>query len=155
MLKFLHDLRPSTSGQTSNPDLIKNLAVPAANDAPTTIGRGVKLRGTVDAPSPVQVVGEVTGMIRAPAITIEQGARIEGTIAADVIICQGQVVDSDIFAKRLVLKSSAEVTGEICCSDLEIEEGALFEGKHRRHVNPLSQAPSIDDADEDADEDAD
>lgn len=123
---------------------IPNIGFPmAANDVPLTLGRGVNLRGDIEAPNPVQIVGHVCGMIRAPAIFVERSARINGTLAADVIICEGQVLDSDVYANHLVLKSGCELTGQVFCLDLQIEEGALFEGKHRRHPDPLSLAPSM------------
>ncbi len=147
MMSFLQDLRSRSGSQSpseSGPIPISKLTFPAAaNDVPLTLGRGVNLRGDLESPSPVQVVGHVTGMIRAPAIVVERSARVEGTLAADVIICEGQIVDTNVYANHLVLKTGCEMTGEIYCRDLQIEEGALFEGKHRRHADPLALAPSM------------
>lgn len=148
MMSFLQDLRSRTGNWMADqpPAAIAKIAFPpAANDAPLILGRGVNLRGDIEAPSPVQVVGHVTGMIKAPAIVVERTARVEGTLAADVIICEGQIIDADIYANQLILKSGCELTGEVFCRDLQIEEGALFEGKHRRHPNPLSLAPPMQD----------
>lgn len=147
MMSFLQDLR-SRSGTRSQSEPgsipISKLTFPvAANDVPLSLGRGVNLRGDLESPSPVQIVGHVTGMIRAPAIVIERSARVEGTLAADVVICEGQIVDSNVYANTLVLKTGCEMTGEIYCRELEIEEGALFEGKHRRHPDPLALAPPM------------
>ena len=64
--------------------------------------------------------------------------KITGQISAEEIIVRGRVMGS-IRGKRVLLKSSCHVAGDIFHHSLTIEDGADFEGKANRVTKLKSQ----------------
>jgi len=86
----------------------------------------------INHPGKVQVAGKLTGEIVAESVVIEKTATVLANIAAEEIICKG-VVRGDIRATNKVkITKEAEVTGDIHSPSLNIEKGALFEGRCSR-----------------------
>ena len=115
-------------------------AMAAAGDAPLVIRPGIQIDGEVAADVPVHLLGEFSGIVRAPLIIVGRHAEVRGRFEAGHVIVEGRVVDGDIFAGRLELRPTSDVTGTAICRELELDEGALFEGQHRRHPDPLAVA---------------
>ena len=51
-------------------------------------------------------------------------------------------MDGAIIANSIALRDGCEVDADLYYRALELDEGALFEGKSRRHDNPMSLAPA-------------
>jgi cytoskeletal protein CcmA (bactofilin family) len=49
-------------------------------------------------------------------------------------------VSGEIFANNLTLKSASSVAADIFHKHLSLEDGCYFEGKSRRHADPLQLA---------------
>lgn len=82
------------------------------------------------------------GTIHARHVKVGPDADIRGDIIADSVEVRGRI-DGSIYAKKIVLKSSAIVEGECHFADLSIESGAWFEGKARRSEDPFRQAAAL------------
>ncbi|RMG44103.1 MAG: polymer-forming cytoskeletal protein [Candidatus Dadabacteria bacterium] len=94
------------------------------------LGRGAKVVGNVTFTGPVEIDGYIEGEINAQSmLTIGESATVKAKISGAEILIKG-TVEGDINAsKKLSLLKPAKVTGNICCSNLSIEEGVIFEGK--------------------------
>jgi cytoskeletal protein CcmA (bactofilin family) len=112
-----------------------------ANDGPVVLGPTASLIGCLALPGDVIVQGHVEGEIKASGVLVSACGTISGTVVTTEFIVEGQVLDSLIFADRVVLRDGAYVTGEIWHRELVLEAGHIFEGKSRRHEDPKSLAP--------------
>ncbi|HVJ78574.1 MAG TPA: polymer-forming cytoskeletal protein [Hyphomicrobium sp.] len=101
-----------------------------------SIPRKVRVREDIDFPGPVVIDGIVVGDVRCMSLIVGEGGIVDGTIKADTVTILGEVT-GEIFATRLTLKQSSAVAGNIFHTHLSLENGCLFEGRSRRHVDPL------------------
>ncbi|MEM7775694.1 MAG: polymer-forming cytoskeletal protein [Pseudomonadota bacterium] len=114
---------------------------PAANDVPLVLGPDIRILGCFETTGELEIHGEIEGEVRAQNITLGRRGRLSGTAVAERVTVYGIVEDGFIFANRIVLGESCDVTGELYYKALDIQSGSLFEGKSRRHDDPKSLAP--------------
>ena len=78
--------------------------------------------------------GQVSGGFRGKVssqdvLVVGDRARVFGRIEADVVVIFGHV-EGDVFAsQRVAIHRPAIVRGTIHTSDLQVEQGAVFDGK--------------------------
>jgi cytoskeletal protein CcmA (bactofilin family) len=106
------------------------------------VGPGVRIWGMINSGEPVELRGFVDGSIIAPEVHTFSRSMVVGDIVATEVIVEGQVL-GNIFADKLVLHASCQVDGEIYYADLDLREGAHFEGKSRKHPKPKTLAPTL------------
>ncbi|MBC8283528.1 MAG: polymer-forming cytoskeletal protein [Nitrospinae bacterium] len=83
----------------------------------------------INHPGIVHVAGKFSGEIVAESVLIEKTATVIANIAAEEVFCKG-IVRGDIRATdKVKISKEAEVTGDIHSPNLNIEKGALFEGR--------------------------
>ena len=99
-------------------------------DQPFYINAGVQIGGSVMAELDVVVAGSVEGRITCRKLKVEPDAVINGDLVADEIDLAG-VVNGNVFAHVLFLRSSCEVYGDIFHGELQLDAGCYFEGKSR------------------------
>ena len=75
----------------------------------------------------VEVHGQIDGELHVTSLVVAKGAHVTGTITAQRIVVDG-TVEGPIQGGEVILKSHANVTGDIRHSSLSIESGAIFEG---------------------------
>lgn len=109
----------------------------ADNDAPLVIAVAAELHGELRTPEALVLNGYVDGLLRAKSVLVAISGEMTGTIVSETVTIEGCLEATDIFANLVVLRSGCHVTGRIFCRALEIHPGALFEGAHRRHDNPI------------------
>jgi cytoskeletal protein CcmA (bactofilin family) len=97
----------------------------------STIGSGMQVTGNIICAGTLQVHGSVTGDIHAVALSICEGARVEGKVLAPDAVIEGQFTGT-IHSNNIKLQKTAVVEGEIHNKSLAIEEAARFEGVSRR-----------------------
>ncbi len=108
------------------------------------IGEGTTIRGTVDADGDLRIAGYVIGNVRCKGkVIIARGGKIEGDMHAEEADVAGQVVGQLNLSRKLSLRSGCEVDGDIFTKSLNIEDGALFEGRcvmreATAKVNPIA-----------------
>lgn len=104
----------------------------------SAIGRGVCVKGRIQARHEVYIDGYVCGDVHAPRIVVRSQATVEGTlIAGDIAI--GGSVQGTIRCNTLTLEAGARVKADVVYTSLRVEEGCLFEGKSRQSCDPLSE----------------
>ena len=97
----------------------------------TTIGKGLRITGTLTADEPVVIAGTLRGEVLASnhAVTVAPGGRLDGAVTARVITVQG-VCAGRLVARDLVrVLDGATVQADIASPRLGLEEGATFDGR--------------------------
>ena len=102
----------------------------------TVIAKGLEIVGSVTAEGLVWVYGRINGELHCTSLVIDRAAHISGTVAAERVVVDGKV-EGPIKGVDVVLKSQAEVIGDIHHQSLAIEKGAYFDGRsiHIRGAN--------------------
>jgi cytoskeletal protein CcmA (bactofilin family) len=96
----------------------------------SSISPGMTVVGNISSEGTLNVLGRVEGELHASIVRIDDGAQVEGTIAAQELTIGGRFKGT-IHANRVTLTSSAVVEGEIHHRSLAIEENAWFAGVSR------------------------
>ena len=92
------------------------------------IAKGLKIVGSVTAEGLVWVYGQIDGELHCSSQVIDRDAYISGTVTAERVVVDGKV-EGPIQAGKIVLKSRAQVVGDIHHQSLAIESGAFFDGR--------------------------
>jgi len=95
----------------------------------TLISEGCVIEGNIKAPKFVRIDGHVTGDVRVEEGMIlgEKGV-VHGNIYTRELIVYG-TVNGNIQAESLSLLSSGKISGEIRTQTLQVEMGAVYNGK--------------------------
>jgi cytoskeletal protein CcmA (bactofilin family) len=96
----------------------------------TTIGKGITIKGSIQAQEPVTIAGTVNGDVLASDydVTVEPGARVDGAVTARNITVRGRS-SGRLIARELVrVVLGAAVRADIAAPRLALEEGAIFNG---------------------------
>src|SRR5262249_6502550 len=94
--------------------------------------------GNISSEGTLNVLGRVEGELHASMVRIDDGAEVEGSIAAQELTIGGRFKGT-IQANRVTLMSSAVVEGEIHHRSLAIEENAWFAGVSHPEEAPASE----------------
>lgn len=97
----------------------------------TVIAPGLKIEGKVAADGLIKVHGIILGDLHCASLIISEKALVTGTIVADTIVVNG-TIEGPIRGGDVVLKSQANVTGDIFHKSLSVEKGARFDGRSRQ-----------------------
>ena len=106
----------------------------------TVIAKGLKIVGSVTAEGLVEVNGQIDGELHCTSLVISRGAHVNGTVAAERVVVDGKV-EGPIQGVDVVLKSQAQVVGDIHHQYLSIEKGAYFEGRSIQVQGANEQQP--------------
>ena len=94
--------------------------------------KNTETKEKINYPGKVHVVGKFSGEIIAESVVIEKTATVFANIAAEEVLCKG-VIRGDIRAtNKLKISKEANVAGDIHSPSLNIEKGALYEGRCSR-----------------------
>ena len=103
-----------------------NLSSPAE----TVVGPSVKIQGDLNSEGNIKIEGQVTGKVKtSQSVFAIHGAKISADVLAGNAIIGGEIQGNLKIGGHLVLQSTAKVLGDISCSVLRVEDGALFTGK--------------------------
>ena len=86
-------------------------------------------KGKINHPGQVHVVGNFSGNLAAESILIDKAATVLANIAAEEVLCKGKVRGDIRATKKVRITKEAEVRGNIHSPNLNIEQGAIFEGR--------------------------
>ena len=104
------------------------------NRIDSLVGAGTKVEGNVIFSGGLRVDGEIKGSVIADpgkpsTLVLSEQARVEGEIKVTHLVVNGTVVGPIYVADYLELQSKAKVTGDVQYKTLEIQLGAVVEGK--------------------------
>ncbi len=116
-----------------------------SHDITVVLQKGCQLEGRLQFEGTARIDGHFKGEIFTPDILIiGDEAQVTGQIEADVVVISGQFT-GDIFAtQRVEIQAPAVVRGTIQSAILQVDEGAVFEGKTKM-LGPLPNARSSKD----------
>jgi len=116
-----------------------------AQDQINLVGKGTVFEGTVRAENDVRASGQIVGTlnVEGKAMIAESGS-VDGEIIATNADIAGRVQGEIVIEERLVLKSTAQVDGNIETDRLVVEEGAQFTGECKMST-PISVNGESDD----------
>jgi len=92
------------------------------------IAKGLKIVGSVTAEGLVWVYGQIDGELHCSSLVIDKDAHISGTVTAERVVVDGKV-EGPIQGGKVILKSRAQVIGDIHHQSLAIESGAFLDGR--------------------------
>lgn len=96
----------------------------------SVISKALKITGQLESTEDIQVDGEVDGDVRGVSVKIGSNAKVKGTVYGDAVELAG-TIDGKIEAKKVVLTSTAHMSGDVVHQDIKIESGAYIDGHCR------------------------
>jgi cytoskeletal protein CcmA (bactofilin family) len=107
------------------------MPTPESRPAKTLLGQGLAVKGELSGKEDVTIDGQFEGQIQVSGagITIGANGRVSAEVEADEIVIEGKFEGSLRARQRIVIRRTAQVTGEIEVQRLLIEEGATFRGR--------------------------
>jgi len=101
----------------------------AASNSRAYLDAGSRIAGKLSFETPAHIDGQVEGEILAKdSLTIGESAVVAAQIKADSVIVAGKVSGDIVAVRRIEIRPSAKVLGNVTAPVLVINEGALFEG---------------------------
>lgn len=120
--------------QKTSPDISplepQRQAPSQTDDVETVVGPSVHVEGDFASEGNILVKGSVSGNVKtSKLLTVEHGAKILANVKAGSAHISGEIKGNVRVQDRLELSSSAQILGDITCSVLAVEPGALIQGK--------------------------
>ena len=101
----------------------------------TFIAEGAIIDGNLKAPAVARLDGHVTGDVNiTEGIILGEKGIIQGNVITKDIVVYG-VINGNITAESLEIKSTGKVNGEIKTGALLVETGAVYNGTLSMHQN--------------------
>ncbi len=113
------------------------------NRIDSLIGAETKVEGNISFSGGLRVDGEVNGNIVAvpgkpSTLVLSEHGRVNGEISVTHLMLNGEVEGPVRASEYLELQSKAKVTGSVHYKTLEIQLGAIVEGRLLRMPDPVS-----------------
>lgn len=107
---------------------------PAANQIDTLIGRGTRIEGNIVFSGGVRVDGEILGRVTAEpgassTLVLSEHARIEGEVTVGHLIVNGTINGPVHATEFLEMQPKARISGDVTYAMIEIQQGAVVEGR--------------------------
>jgi cytoskeletal protein CcmA (bactofilin family) len=105
-----------------------------SQDMPSIISAALHLTGNVECDGVVHVDGTIDGDVRCESLTVGETGSVDGHICASEVEVRGTVKGS-VQAKRVLVKASARIAGDVTHEMLVVERGAAVSGFYRTAKN--------------------
>lgn len=100
------------------------------DEVETVVGPSVHVEGDFSSEGNILVKGIVSGSVKtSKLLTVEPGAKIYANVHAGNAYIAGEIKGNVKVNDKLELAASAQILGDITCSVLAVEAGALIQGK--------------------------
>ena len=104
------------------------------NSLDSLIGVGTRVEGNIVFKGGLRVDGEVRGSIssesgRDGTLVVSEKASVEGAISVGHVVVNGVVIGPIVAAESLELLPSARVTGVVEYHQIEMQQGAVIQGR--------------------------
>ena len=119
------------------------MANPADSLESVVIGDGVTVKGVFVIPSKAVVNGIIEGDLTAEDVLIGPTGKITGRISAKVIDVRGQLHNTVVSEKSLIIRATGKITGKVHYVEIEIEKGGEIEGTLTQAIEGTLNAASI------------
>ena len=99
------------------------------DDFDTVLSSDIEFSGTLVFDKPFMIKGKVSGKIAATGdLLIAEGAVVEAQVRAPVVIICGSVRGNVSATKRVEVKASGKLVGDIIAPEILMETGCTFNG---------------------------
>lgn len=96
------------------------------------IGPDMKIRGGVKCEGAIRVLGKIGGPVSTSGpVVVGKSGRIDGDVEAAEAVVAGTVMGSIVGARRVELRETGRIKGDIQTERMKMDEGAQFEGHLR------------------------
>ena len=117
----------------------KNRGTPQ-NSIDSLIGAGTRVEGNVVFSGGLRIDGTVRGNINSEnplegTLVISEKASVEGAISVGHVVINGTVIGPVFAGESLELLPSATVTGDVEYHQIEMQQGAVIQGRLVHQVN--------------------
>jgi len=104
------------------------------NSIDSLIGVGTRIEGNMIFTGGLRIDGEVRGNIRSEnglegTLVISEKASVEGEISVGHVVINGTVIGPVTAGESLELLPSARVTGDVEYHQIEMQQGAVIQGR--------------------------
>jgi len=103
---------------------------PTSSPSVSVISKALKITGQLESTEDIHIEGEVEGDVRGVSVKVGQSARINGTVYGEEVELSG-TVNGKIEARKVVLTSTAHMSGDVVHKDIRIDSGAHIDGHCR------------------------
>lgn len=96
-----------------------------------SLGRSMTIKGDVSASEDLTLLGQMNGRVTLPdhTLTIGPEADIRAEISAGAVVIMGAVVGNVTATRRVEIRATGSVTGDISSPGLAIDDGGVVIGK--------------------------
>jgi cytoskeletal protein CcmA (bactofilin family) len=123
--------RPQSYAQPLAPvsAVVKPQTSTSSQGAPlsSVISKALKITGQLESSEDIQIDGQIDGDVRGVHVKIGNNAKVKGTVYGDEVEVAG-TVEGKVEAKKVVLTSTAHMSGDVVHQDIRIESGAFIDG---------------------------
>jgi cytoskeletal protein CcmA (bactofilin family) len=99
----------------------------SATPGVSVISKALKITGQLESTEDIRIDGEEDGDVRAASVTVGSGAKIKGTVYGKTVELSG-TIEGKIEAEKVILTSSARMSGDVIHKDIRVESGAYLAG---------------------------
>jgi len=118
------------------------MANPSESLESVVIGDGVVVKGAFTVPAKAVINGVIEGDLTAEEVLIGPTGRITGRVSAKIIDVRGQLHNTIVSERSLIVRSTGKIVGKIHYSEIEIEKGGEIEGALSQGAEPPAMAAS-------------
>lgn len=118
------------------------MANPSESLESVVIGDGVVVKGAFTVPAKAVINGVIEGDLTAEEVLIGPTGRITGRVSAKIIDVRGQLHNTIVSERSLIVRSTGKIVGKIHYSEIEIEKGGEIEGALSQGAEPPTMAAS-------------
>jgi cytoskeletal protein CcmA (bactofilin family) len=106
----------------------------------------VIVKGAFTVPSKAVINGVIEGDLTAEEVLIGPTGRITGRVSAKLIDVRGQLHNTIVSEKSLIVRATGKIVGKIHYSEIEIEKGGEIEGALNQGGEPVASSSSAGNA---------
>ena len=113
----------------------------------TVIDEGLRIVGSVVADGLVELRGKFDGELQCTDLIVSRTALLKGAVTAERVQVDGRI-EGPVTGRDVILKSGAQVIGDIYHETLTVESGAVFDGASKMtsgsaEVEKLSEVRAV------------
>jgi cytoskeletal protein CcmA (bactofilin family) len=98
-------------------------------EATGIIGKGIRVRGEITGAGALEVDGEVEGRVALDRLVIHGSGVVAADVQVSELVVAGRAAGQLVAAKRVEVRASAQVEGDVRAPSVVVEEGAVFRGR--------------------------
>lgn len=124
----------------------------AASQIDSLIGRGTRIEGSVVFTGGLRVDGEIVGRVVAEpgapsTLVLSEHARIDGEVTVSHLIVNGNINGPVQVSEFLEMQPKARISGDVSYAMIEIQQGAVVEGRLLLNPKAAKKEPSQEKSD--------